>query len=263
MKTKYLLTNYFLIIGLLTLLFAVTACEHEPIIPDPIGEPIDTTTTEPTDTTDTNPVDTTDTGTPCEDGVIYFEKDVLPIFLSNCAFSGCHDAATATDGVILDSYENIINTADVEPFDLDAGDLYENITEDDSDKIMPPPPNAPLTSNQIFTISQWILQGAKNLTCDESGTGGSGCNTQNITFSQNVFPIIESNCLGCHSGGAPSGNVNLTNYANIKTVAENGQLYGAISHQSGFTPMPFNLPKLPNCQIEQIKAWIDEGALNN
>lgn len=249
--------------GICVLVFTFNACEHEPIIPDPVEEPIDTTTTEPSDTTTTEPTDTTDTGIPCEDGVIYFERDVLPIFLSNCAYSGCHDAETATKGVILDSYDNILNTANVEPFDLEAGDLYENITEDDSDKIMPPPPNTPLTSNQIFTISQWILQGAKNMTCDESSTGGSGCNTDNITFSQYVFPIIESNCLGCHSSSSPSGNVNLSNHANIKVHAENGRLYGAISHQNGFTPMPFNQAKLSNCQIEQVKVWIDDGALEN
>ena len=31
---------------------------------------------------------------PCDPSKVYFVNDVLPIFLSSCAYSGCHDAAT-------------------------------------------------------------------------------------------------------------------------------------------------------------------------
>ena len=52
------------------------------------------------DTTFTQPQDTTH---PCDPDTVYFEMDVLPILLSSCGKSGCHDA-TAQDGVRLDSY---------------------------------------------------------------------------------------------------------------------------------------------------------------
>jgi len=218
----------------------------------------------PTDTTDVdttdNPVDTTDMGTPCDSNTIYFNQQILPILQSNCAFSGCHDAATAQDGVILESYEQVMQTADVRPFDLSGSDLYEVITEDDEDKRMPPPPNARLTSGQVQLISQWILQGAENLECDEDA---QGCDTENRSFAAHIQPVITNNCLGCHSGGAPSGGINLSTYAGVKTVADNGRLLGAIRREAGFSPMPQGAAQLPQCTIDQFAAWVADGAPNN
>ena len=216
----------------------------------------------PIDSTD-NPVDTTNidtSGVPCDPNTVYFNIDILPILKSNCAFSGCHNAATAQDGVILESYESTMQTADVEPFDLDGGKLYEVITEDDEDKRMPQPPNAPLTSDQINLIAKWILQGAKNLECDPNS---GGCDTENVSFSGFVQPVIQNSCQGCHSGNSPSGDIDLTNYQNIKVVADNGRLFGAISWANGFENMPQGGDQLPQCTIDKIKSWIDAGAPNN
>lgn len=253
---------------LLFSLVIIGACKHEPVFFDdePIIDPTDTTgngdTTivTPPDTTIITPPDTTTMGTPCEEGVIYFEQDVLPIFLSSCAYTGCHDAATARDGVILNSYSNVINTADVEAYDLDAGKLYEAITDSDWDDRMPPPPNSGLTAGQVNIIANWINQGAQNLTCDDNATG---CPTDNVSFSATVLPIMQNNCVGCHGGAAPAAGIALNTYNGVQTVALNGRLYGSISHASGYTPMPFNGNQLNDCFIDQIKSWIDAGAVNN
>lgn len=199
-------------------------------------------------------------GTPCDPNVVYFELEILPLLRSRCAFSGCHDAASAQDGVVLTSYERVMATADVRPNNLSGSDLYEVITEDDSDKRMPRPPNAPLSSDQINLIAQWILQGAQNLTCDANA---GSCNTSNVTFAADVRPIIQNNCQGCHSGTAPAGGINFTTHGGIAAVAGNGRLFGAISHQAGFVAMPFGGSKLPQCSIDKIKVWIDAGAPNN
>ena len=39
---------------------------------------------------------------------ICFERDILPIFISNCTQSGCHNAQSNKSGYVLDSYNNII-----------------------------------------------------------------------------------------------------------------------------------------------------------
>ena len=98
--------------------------------------------------------------------------------------------------------------------------------------------------------------------------GSSPCDTTNVTFSGTVFPIIEANCIGCHSGGSPSGNVLLTDHASISAAGQippgsYGSLYGVISHASGNSPMPRNLPKLSDCNIRKIKTWIDAGTPDN
>ncbi len=196
-------------------------------------------------------------GIPCDPDTIYFQNSILPMLVSNCAMSGCHDVATASDGVILTSYAYVMATADVRPFDLQGSDLYEVITESDPDKKMPPPPRPSLTSAQIDIIATWINQGAKDLTC------GISCDTTNITFSSTINPIIQNKCVGCHSGSNPPQGINLSAYSGVQAVALNGKLHGAVSHSAGFVAMPPTGPKLPDCEILQIKKWVDAGAPNN
>jgi uncharacterized membrane protein len=224
-------------------LLSLSSCKHQPWIPD-----------------DITPIDTTGTGNPCSPDSVYFSTQILPILQSNCAMSGCHDDASAQDGVVLTSYTNVMNTADVEPFDLNGSDLYEVITENNPNKIMPPPPNALLSAAQIALIAKWINQGAQDLTCD-ANTGG--CNTANMSFNNDIKPIINDKCAGCHSGNNPSGGIDLSTHAGVSAVALSGQLYGSINWQTGFSSMPQGGSKLPQCEIDKIKSWVDAGAPNN
>ena len=90
------------------------------------------------------------------------------------------------------------------------------------------------------------------------------CNTNGVTFQATIAPLLQSNgCISCHSGSAPSGNISLQGYANVRVVAVNGKLFGAINHSAGFSPMPKGGNKMNSCAIQQIKAWIDGGSLNN
>ena len=93
------------------------------------------------------------------------------------------------------------------------------------------------------------------------------CSTVNVTYSNAIAGIISTNsCLTCHSGGAGMGGViNLESYANViaKATEQRGGisvLYGAVSHQPNFAPMPNGLPKISDCDIAKIKAWTDAGA---
>jgi hypothetical protein len=91
------------------------------------------------------------------------------------------------------------------------------------------------------------------------------CETTNVTYSQTITAIIHNYaCLNCHgnptSNGAP---FSLDTYTGVKAAVDAGRLYGAISHQTGFAPMPQNAPKMNQCDINKVKAWIDAGALNN
>ncbi len=191
----------------------------------------------------------------CDPDTIYFAQTILPLLVSNCAMPGCHSAASAEDGVILNNYENIINTGDVRAFDLDGSDLYEVITEDDPDKIMPPPgEGTPLSSEQVALIAAWIQQGAMNLSCS------SNCDTTNVTFALKIEPLISAKCQGCHSGSTPQGDLSLVGYANVKDEALNGNILDAIQHNGNVVPMPFQSEKLPECEIDLIRIWIENGA---
>lgn len=89
------------------------------------------------------------------------------------------------------------------------------------------------------------------------------CNTETVTFSGNVQPLIQGNCLPCHSASTLSGGINLEGYENIKNVAQSGKLVGVISHSPGFSPMPKGRAKLATCDIESIKKWIADGTPQN
>jgi mono/diheme cytochrome c family protein len=78
-----------------------------------------------------------------------------------------------------------------------------------------------------------------------------------------VKKIIDAKCINCHSGSTPSGGLDYSTYAGLKTVADAGKLVGAVTHSLGYTPMPFQQPKLDDCKIAQIKKWVQSGAPNN
>ena len=194
---------------------------------------------------------------PCDSDTVYFNSQVLPFLVANCGQSGCHDAASHEDGVIMTSYQDIINSGIVEPGDPNDGDLIEVLTTNDPDDMMPPPPAAPLSNQQIQLIQTWIAQGAQNLDC--SGI----CDTSNVTWSNTIRPIIQNKCQGCHQGGSPGGGYDLSNYAGVSGAAFDGSLLGSIQHQTGWVAMPQNSNKLPDCDIAKIRIWVDAGAPNN
>lgn len=240
--------------GVISWLCIHQSCTHDPLMMDDIEpDPMDTTTT----VVDTMDMDTTVMDNPCDPDVVYFQNDILPILLGSCAISGCHDAASATDGVILDNYENVISTGEVEPFDLSDSEIYEVITENDPDDVMPP--TGKLDNEIINIIAQWILQGAENSACDDTGD----CETANVSYNDYVKGVFTTSCNGCHSTAAASGGVILDTYDGVLAQVSNGKLYGAINWDDGFKRMPQGQDQLDQCTIDKIKSWIDDGAQNN
>jgi hypothetical protein len=194
----------------------------------------------------------------CDPNLVYFQQQVLPILVNNCTMSPCHDVNSHQDGVILTSYVNVMNTADVDPGDPLGSKLYRVLIDNDPDDRMPRPPAAPLSDADKNIIYKWIQQGAKDLTCTP------GCDTSaSVSFSSTITPILTAKCTGCHGGTNPQAGINLTTYAGVKAKINDGRFWGAINHQPGFSPMPKNGSKLPDCDLAKIKKWIDAGSPNN
>lgn len=200
-----------------------------------------------------------DTGTTveCDSNLVYFERDVLPILVSNCAQSGCHDEASAQDGVVLTSYDNVMK--EVRANRPDDSELFEVITETDPSKVMPPPPASPLSSNQVQLIRDWIEEGAQNLTCDTTG----GCDIIDVSWSQEVKPILDNQCVGCHNSTRSGGGIMLSTIEQVRAAQANNRFFGSISHQIGFSPMPQGQSRLDRCTLDKIKSWIDDGMRDN
>lgn len=193
----------------------------------------------------------------CNPDTVYFASQILPLMVSSCAMSGCHDVISKKDGVIMTDYANIMNI--VKAGNPTGSKLYKSLIDSDPGDRMPMAPIAPFTQTQIDLVYKWILQGAKNNACTNTIAGA--CSTTNMSFSKDVLPIFTSSCNGCHNAVAPSAGINLTTYSGVLSVSS--RIIGSITHAAGYAPMPTATIKLTDCEISKISAWINQGNLNN
>ena len=102
-----------------------------------------------------------------------------------------------------------------------------------------------------------------------------------ISFSADIQPIFDNNCIVCNNETHPTGldlrsgfsynllvNVSSANYApNLRIEpfsTENSVLWHKINGDGVFGGiMPQIGEPLSNFEIEKIQAWIEEGALND
>lgn len=89
------------------------------------------------------------------------------------------------------------------------------------------------------------------------------CNVTAATYASDIAPILASHCIRCHNKNRKDGNVNLEGYNQVKPYADAGTLYGVTNHQAGYPVMPTDGYKIPFCEIEQLRIWIENGALND
>ncbi|MCH2194710.1 hypothetical protein [Kordia sp.] len=83
---------------------------------------------------------------------------------------------------------------------------------------------------------------------------------EKVTYDDDVEPIINANCVGCHSGSAASGGLQLTGYANVRAATEQGNLLNRVNNASN--PMPPS-GQLPLATRQIIDQWVDDGYLEN
>lgn len=239
-----------------TLFVIVQACKHDPI--DLVLD--EDTPLTPIDTT--GGPDTTLVVSDCDEDTVYFVNDIYPIFISNCAISGCHDVESHEEGIVLSTYEDIMDADIIDIFDPTDCDLYEVITDNDSDDRMPPAPMAKLTAAEIAMLVTWMDQGALNNSCTD-------CDTAAVTYSGTISAIMDAYCTGCHDHSTPAGSIDLTVYvgtgsiSGVSDVAADGSLLGSLNFEAAYTSMPQGAAQLPQCLIDQISAWVDAGYPDN
>jgi hypothetical protein len=181
-----------------------------------------------------------------------FQEDVLPIFISNCTFSGCH-GSKGGEGYNLTTYEGIMKGITAKhPL---MSEIYNSIKGNNPS--MPQSPYSKLSKKDVYTIKAWIQMGAKNT------SNCRGCDTINYTYSARVKPLIQTWCTGCHNSYNPGGGFDLSDYNGVVSSIANNKLLGSLKHLSGFSAMPKNASQLSLCDITAIEKWITAGYLNN
>jgi hypothetical protein len=114
----------------------------------------------------------------------------------------------------------------------------------------------------------------------------AGC-SQDVSYKNDVNPILQANCLSCHDGqgeGIEASGFSVNSYDDLMKGTKFGQvvvpgdslsssLYRLVDHQADpKIQMPPHhdqavasgkMNSLSGAQINTIKAWIDQGAKNN
>lgn len=193
------------------------------------------------------------TTTACDPDTVYFKNVILPLINSTCGKSGCHGTFNRGAFAMVD-YSQITNRiGTATKFSEALNGMQEKKFENPALDYIPP------TTNQIALINTWINQGARNNGC-------TSCDTTQFTYSGVIAPILRTYCLGCHTGATASAGIDLSTYVGVQTAALNGQLLGSITWVSPYTgtkQMPQGGSKLQDCNITQVRKWIESGALNN
>jgi len=107
--------------------------------------------------------------------------------------------------------------------------------------------------------------------CDEGeftdGCGVcSGDNSSCVNFTDEILPIFENNCTGCHGG---TGGLHLDSYENVMSGGSNEGVVISGNSSESLLWQKVNSGEMPPTgnlslnEIDLISQWINEGAQNN
>ena len=238
-------------IFLVTVIVAI-ACVHElPVAPK-------TTTTGGTTGSTGTSGSTGGTGTTsCDTTLFNYSTVINPMIVANCAV--CHGATTAASSganIDLSTYAKLL------PY-VTNGRFFGSINHSAGFSAMPKG-GAQLSTCQLTQVSKWIAAGAKNDTATVVVAPPPACDTTKFLFSATIAPLIQTNCITCHStGNVNNGGIDFTIFANVQAYALNGRLLGSIQHLNGYSAMPKGMAQLSACNITQFAKWIAAGAKND
>lgn len=111
----------------------------------------------------------------------------------------------------------------------------------------------------LFLVSWWLGGSPSRVQADSAPS-----------FNSQVVPILQKNCLACHSSASKMGGLVMENYsALMKGGAHGPPIVPGKADQSRIIlmlegkvepRMPFGADPLPAADIATLKAWIDSGA---
>lgn len=79
-----------------------------------------------------------------------------------------------------------------------------------------------------------------------------------VSYSTDISPIIEMNCVTCHTQGG-FGNGFFDTYAGVKEKVDNGSFRQRVLVQMDMPPGG----RLSDQELELIESWLDNGAPDN
>jgi mono/diheme cytochrome c family protein len=221
-------------------------------------------------------------GAPTTSGGISFTKQIAPIFVARC--NNCHVTGTR-GGFNLGTFANLTKGSQsgivINPGKGDGSRLIEVLDSGDM-----PRGGGKLPDDQIALISKWIDEGAKFDGTDPNAAIAPAGATPNATqqlkvvqasgnestrFSRDVASVIADQCIRCHAGQQPAGQLSLATFQRLLAGSQNGgpiltpgkpaesMLIRKIKGLAG-DRMPKNAPPLSDETIAKFEKWVAEGA---
>lgn len=186
---------------------------------------------------------------------VCFQRDLLPVLISSCGITGCHDQTTHKSGYTITSYATVMSNL-VKAGSPTTSKLYTVISgSPTSENFMPPKPYSAISTAVKDSIYNWIKNGALNgvctTLCDTTGV---------ITYQNQISVLISKNCISCHSGTNASKGILLDTYAGVKTYLDNGKLLAVVKGITIQMPPGY---KITSCELREIELWKANGAKQN
>ncbi|MDG1252082.1 MAG: hypothetical protein P8N56_00180 [Schleiferiaceae bacterium] len=91
--------------------------------------------------------------------------------------------------------------------------------------------------------------------------GNTPCDVSSVTWTNDIEPLIQSQCLSCHQGVSASGGLDLSTYANVKLNLST--MVGRMNKPAGDPMLMPQSGPLANCNLIQMDTWVAQGAPEN
>lgn len=113
----------------------------------------------------------------------------------------------------------------------------------------------------IGVMGLLFLQSSCTFDNEEDFLKEYGCDTTNLVY--NDLTYIFDICATCHNNvDTYRDGIEMDRYQSVKSSIETGLVLPAIKHTGKYN-MPDGLPKLSDCNISKIEAWINAGMPEN
>jgi mono/diheme cytochrome c family protein/dipeptidyl aminopeptidase/acylaminoacyl peptidase len=122
----------------------------------------------------------------------------------------------------------------------------------------------------IFAVSFWLLSAVSQTGAAQEKKPEEAA--ASISYSRQVRPVFQTNCLGCHQPAKKSGQYLMTEFGSLLAGGNSGDaaivagkpdesyLVELITPVNGQAEMPQHAPPLSNSDVQLIRRWIEEGA---
>ncbi len=118
-----------------------------------------------------------------------------------------------------------------------------------------------LTNHFRFPFAVWLVCVVSTTAARrvEAQTQKKASMTDEVSYTNDIRPIVKNFCTTCHAGNTPEGEFVLTSYDDVRKHVEKGELLKRINDADD--PMPQN-GLMPTYMRRLFKVWAEQGFIN-